>query len=88
MLDDIKVGNNMEFLIVEAACDSEGICASYENNMDIWISVLKLSENEFSVSSLVNLKNKTARIHMAISKPFHKMISKYSIQQAINNWRL
>lgn len=43
-LEDIQNGQNAGYLIVESVASSEVICAAYEANMDMWLSVLKLSE--------------------------------------------
>jgi len=45
--------------------------------MDMWLSVLKVSEQEFSISTLVNLKTKTGKLYMAFIKPLNKLVAKY-----------
>jgi frataxin-like iron-binding protein CyaY len=87
-LEDIKVGNKAGFLTIELVDVSEVICAAYEPNMDMWLSVLKLSENEFSISTLVNLKTKAGKVYMVFIKPFHKLVAKHCINQAIKSGRL
>lgn len=87
-LENIEAGNKAGFLIIESVEPAEVICGAYEPNMDMWLSVLKLSEQEFSVSTLVNLKTKTGKLYMAFIKPFHKLVAKYCIQQALKSGRL
>jgi len=87
-LEDIEAGKKAGFLIIETVEPSEVICAAYEPNMDMWLSVLKLSEREFSVSTLVNLKTKSGKVYMAFIKPFHKFVAKYCIKQAIKAGRI
>ncbi|WP_049722831.1 DUF2867 domain-containing protein [Gilvimarinus polysaccharolyticus] len=87
-LDDIQAGNKAGFLVIESVETTEVICGAYEPNMDMWLSVLKLSEQEFSVSTLVNLKTKTGKVYMAFIKPFHKLVAKYCIKQALKAGRI
>lgn len=87
-LEDIVAGKKAGFLIIESVESTEVICGAYEPNMDMWLSVLKLSQQEFSISTLVNLKTKTGKVYMAIIKPFHKLVAKYCIKQAIRSGRI
>ncbi|MGH1485572.1 MAG: DUF2867 domain-containing protein [Cellvibrionaceae bacterium] len=87
-LENIKAGKKAGFLTIETVSDSEVVCGAYEANMDMWLSVLRLSEQEFSVSTLVNLKTKTGRVYMAFIKPFHKLVAKYCIKQALKAGRI
>ncbi|WP_111979783.1 DUF2867 domain-containing protein [Algibacillus agarilyticus] len=87
-LADIQAGKQAGFLIIESVDDSEVICGAYEPNMDMWLSVLKLSEHEFAISTLVNLKTKTGKVYMGFIKPFHKLVAKYSIKQALKAGRI
>ena len=87
-LEEIATGKKAGFLTIEHVDPSEIVCGAYEPNMDMWLSVLKLSDQEFAVSTLVNLKTKTGKIYMAIIKPFHKLIAKYCIKQALKAGRL
>lgn len=87
-LKDIEAGKKAGFLTIESVNDSEIICAAYEDNMDMWLSVLKRSHNTFAVSTLVNLKTPSGKVYMAIIKPFHKLVAKYCIQRAINAGRI
>lgn len=87
-LDDIQVGKKAGFLTVEYVSELEIVCGAYEKNMDMWISVLRLDNQEFAISTLVNLKTKSGKIYMALIKPFHKMVAKYTIKQAIKAGRI
>lgn len=51
--------------------------------MDMWLSVMRLSDNEFALSTLVNLKTRSGKIYMAFVKPFHKFVAKYCLRQAL-----
>jgi len=87
-LEDVKTGSKAGFLIIDSVEPLEVICGSYESNMDMWLSVLKLSEQEFTVSTLVNLKTKKGNVYMAFIKPFHKLVAKYCIKQALRAGRI
>jgi len=87
-LNEIDEGRKAGFLNIELVTDAEVVCGAYEHNMDMWLSVLKTSDHEFAVSTLVNLKTKSGKIYMAMIKPFHKVVAKYCINQAIKAGRL
>ncbi len=87
-LDAIKTGQQAGFLTIELACDNEVICTASEKNMDMWLSVIKLSEQEFAVATRVHLHTLSGRIYMALIKPFHRLVARYSINQALKAGRL
>lgn len=87
-LADIAEGKKAGFLIIESVSETEIVCAAYESNMDMWLSVLKLSEQEFALSTLVNLKTTSGRLYMLFIQPFHKQVAKYSIRQALKSGRI
>ena len=87
-IEQIAEGNKAGFLSFENVSENEVVCGAYEKNMDMWVSVLKISDNGFAVSTLVNLKTTTGRLYMALIKPFHKIIAKHGIKQAIKTGRL
>jgi frataxin-like iron-binding protein CyaY len=87
-LEDIVAGKKAGFLTIEAVSETEVICSAYEPNMDMWLSVLKLSEKEFAVSTLVNLKTTSGKCYMTLVKPFHKFVAKYCIKQALKTGRI
>jgi hypothetical protein len=59
-----------------------------EPSMDMWISVLRLSEHEFAISALVNIKTITGEMYMAIIKPFHNVVAIYAIKQVLKAGRI
>lgn len=87
-LEDIKAGKSAGFLVIDSVSISEVVCRASEANMDMWLSVLKLSEQEFAVSTLVNLKTGSGKAYMTCIKPFHKLVVKYSIRQALKFGRI
>jgi len=87
-LEDIVAGKKAGFLTIDAVSETEVICSAYEPNMDMWLSILKLSEHEFAVSTLVNLKTTSGKCYMNLIKPFHKLVAKYCIKQALKSGRI
>ena len=87
-LAEIEAGKQAGFLFIESVSEAEVVCAAYEANMDMWLSVLKLSDHEFAISTLVNLKTRTGKVYMALIKPFHKLVAKYCIKQALKAGRI
>jgi len=87
-LEDIVAGKNAGFLTIESVSTTEVICGAYEKNMDMWLSVLKLSEQEFAISTLVNLKTTSGKVYMILIKPFHKLVAKHCIKQALRAGRI
>lgn len=87
-LEEISEGRQAGFLTLEVVSDTEVICAAYEKNMDMWLSVMRLSEDEYAVLTLVNLKTTSGRIYMTVIKPFHKIVATYSIRQALKAGRI
>lgn len=87
-LKEMSEGRQAGFLTIEMVSDAEVICAAYEKHMDMWLSVMRLSEHEYALSTLVNLKTTSGRIYMTVIKPFHKMVVTYSIRQALKAGRI
>jgi len=87
-LNDIRVGAKAGFLSVEAAEEHELICAAYDKNMDMWLSVMRVGERDFVLSTLVNLKTPLGRAYMAVIKPFHKRVAVYSVRKALASGRI
>jgi len=87
-LEDIQEGKKAGFLTVELVSGSEIVCGAYDKNMDMWLSVLKLSDSEYAISTLVNLKTKSGRVYMTVFKPFHKLVAKFTIKQALKAGRI
>jgi hypothetical protein len=67
---------------------SELIVVAYEKNMDIWVSVLKVADRRFVISTLINFKTQRGRLYMRCIKPLHQMVTKFCIKQAVKAGRL
>lgn len=87
-LESIVEGNQAGFLIIEHVSPQEVICGAYDKHMDMWVSVASQENQQFVLSTLVNLKTRRGHIYMALIKPFHKIIARYSIYSALKGDRL
>lgn len=87
-LEQIEEGKEAGFLTIETVTDQEVVSAAYASNMDMWISVLKLSDSEFAFSTLVNMKTRGSRLYLELIKPFHRLLAKYAIRDAIKKNRI
>lgn len=87
-IEEIQPGKQAGFLVFEKVADEEVVAAAYESNMDMWLSVMKQDDHTVAMSTLVNLKTKRGCLYMAMIKPFHKLVAKYSIASAISKGRI
>ncbi|WP_198419138.1 DUF2867 domain-containing protein [Motilimonas pumila] len=74
-----NTGNGAGCLTIESAKVDNVACAIYERNVDMQLSVLKLSEQVFAISTLINLITRAGKAYITLIKPFHKQVSKYCI---------
>ena len=84
----IYKGKKIGLITFDEISNSEVIVVANEKNMDIWVSVLKVTDTQFIVSTLINFKNQKGRIYMRLIKPLHQMLTKFSIKQALKARRL
>jgi hypothetical protein len=82
------VGEKAGFLTVESVGVNEVVLSAYDKHMDIWISVMNTSDQKFRVSTLVNIKSKKGKTYMLVIKPFHKLVARKSIEDAIRKSRI
>lgn len=81
------VGDKAGFLTVMHLSATEVICHSEDKHMHFFISVLK-SKDSVTVSTMVNLKTRIGRVYMAIIKPFHWLIARVVINNAVKTGRI
>lgn len=86
--NDIYQGGKIDFVTFEKISAAEVVVVANEKNMDIWVSVLRVSDRRFIISTLINFKSKKGRIYMRLIRPLHQMATKYCIRQAIKARRL
>jgi len=68
--------------------DGELVVVAEGKNMEIWMSVLRITDTRFVMSTLVNFKTEKGRFYMHCLRPFHQFLTKYAIKQALKSKRL
>jgi hypothetical protein len=86
--NDIYQGRKIGPVTFDQISVSELIVVAYEKNMDIWVSVLKVADRRFVISTLINFKTQRGRLYMRCIKPLHQMVTKFCIKQAVKAGRL
>lgn len=86
--NDIYQGRKIGLLTFDKISEGELVVVAYEKNMDVWVSVLKVTDTRFIISTLVNFKNKKGRLYMRCLQPFHQLLTKFCIKQALKGGRL
>lgn len=85
--DELEVGDKAGFLTITEKSESEIISYSEDKHMTFYISVLKKSD-EVIVSTLVNQKTLIGRIYVNSILPFHYIIARTVINNAIKANRI
>ena len=86
--NDIYQGRKIGPLIFDKISESELVVVAYEKNMDVWVSVLKITDTRYVISTLTNFKNKKGRLYMRCIQPLHQILTKFCIKQALKGGRL
>ena len=84
---DIIVNNKIRLFIIYAVTNSEIIAGDVDKHLNFIVSVLK-QENQVTVSTFVKYNNLFGRIYMNLIIPFHKLIVKSMLKNAVKNGRL
>ncbi|MDG9667742.1 DUF2867 domain-containing protein [Hahella sp. CR1] len=84
---DLQVGDAVAFMHVIHADASEVVSFTEDKHMQFYLSVSKQGE-QVVVSTLVNLKTLTGRLYMAMIKPFHWLIARVVIHNAVKDGRI
>lgn len=86
--NDIYQSRKIGLLTFDKISEAELVVVSYGKNMDIWVSVLKVTDTRFIISTLVNFNNNKGRLYMKCIRPLHQVLTKFCIRQALNSGRL
>jgi hypothetical protein len=87
-MSDFTVGSEAGFLTIKYLNEREVVSWAQDEHMDLYISVMMLRKGTYRVSSLVNLKSRRAILYMKIIQPFHQIIAKLTIKNAIKRARI
>ena len=84
---DLKLGDRAGFMKVIAVNKQEVISFAEDKHMSFYICV-SIQNANVVVSTMVNLKTTIGKIYMTIIKPFHWVIARVVINNAVKNQRL
>lgn len=87
-LDELNAGSKSGNLTFHNVNDDEVICATKERHLDIWLSVQKVQENTYAVTTLVNIHTLLGQLYMLFIKPLHKLVASNAILAALKANRL
>lgn len=85
--DELAIGDKAGFLTISEKYDNEIISYSEDKHMSFYLSVLKESD-QVIVSTLVNQKTLIGRLYVNSILPFHYVIARTVINNAIKDKRI
>lgn len=84
---DIIVNNKIGIFIIYATTNTEIIAGEVDKHLNFVVSVLK-QQNQVFVSTFVKYNNLFGKIYMTLIMPFHKLVVKSMLKNAIKNGRI
>ncbi len=85
----IQVGDQLGIFRVIHRNDNEIVVGEDDSHLDFRISVLKnQAQNLVTVSTQVKAHNSVGRYYMAVIKPFHKQLVKFTLNDATKKGRI
>lgn len=84
---ELKLGDAAGFMTVISVKDHEVISFAEDKHMQFYMSVTT-DDQQTTVSTLVNLKTPIGRLYMAMITPFHWVIARVVIHNAVKEQRL
>lgn len=85
--DELAIGDKAGFLTISEKYDNEIISYSEDKHMSFYLSVLKESD-QVIVSTLVNQKTLIGRLYVNSILPFHYVIARTVLNNAIKDHRV
>ncbi len=85
--EDLKVGGKAGIFRIFAIQKNELIAGEDEKHLNFRVSVLK-TDGVLTISTLVQYNNWFGKVYFFIVKPFHKIIVKSMIKNAVKNNRI
>ena len=83
----LKVGERFGIFKIYSIEENEIIAGDDDKHLDFRVSVLKKDE-ELIVSTLVHYNNIFGKVYMTLIKPFHKLVIKVMIKNAVKKERI
>ncbi|RQW62661.1 DUF2867 domain-containing protein [Vibrio viridaestus] len=87
-VEDLSAGTQCGDLIFYRVDDDEVICATNERHLDIWLSVQRVGNQMYAVTTLVNTHSWLGRLYLMVIRPLHKLVARQAILSALNHQRL
>lgn len=87
LLNSIKEGKKAGIFTIYKITDNEIIAGDKDKHLDFIVSVFKEDE-KIVLSTLVQFNNLFGKIYMTIIIPFHKLVVKAMLKNAIKNKRI
>ncbi|MBQ4861595.1 DUF2867 domain-containing protein [Pseudoalteromonas sp. MMG013] len=84
---NLKLGDAAGFMTVISVHEQEIVSFAEDKHMQFYMSVTTNGQHA-TVSTLVNLKTPTGRLYMALITPFHWIIARVVIHNAVKEQRL
>ncbi len=86
-LENVRIGEEIGLFKIYDITDNEIIAGEDDKHLNFRVSVLK-KKNKVFTSTFVQYNNLFGRIYMTIVMPFHKLIVKAMLKNAIKNKRI
>lgn len=85
---DIKTGQKLGMFQVIKIADNLLVIGENDSHLDFRIALSHTADNRLRVSTVVQTKNTLGRVYMFVVKPFHKLIARTMITNALKAGRL
>lgn len=85
--ENVKVGEKSGIFNIYAITENEIIAGENEKHLDFRVSILKDNET-LTISTLVQYNNCLGKLYFFIVKPFHKIVVKSMMKNAVKNNRI
>ena len=85
--NNLKIGSKTGIFRIYAISDNEIIAGEDDKHLDFRVSILKQNEKVI-ISTLVHYNNNFGKAYMSLIMPFHKIVVKAMLKNAMKNNRL
>lgn len=86
--DAIQTGQKLGMFQVIKVADNLLVTGEDDTHLDFRIALSRTADNRLHVSTVVQTKNTLGRVYMFVIKPFHKLIARTMISNALKAGRL
>ncbi|WP_051609866.1 DUF2867 domain-containing protein [Terasakiella pusilla] len=86
--NDVQVGQRLGMFQVMKMADNLLVTGEDDSHLDFRIALSRTKDNRLRVTTVVQTKNTLGRVYMFVIKPFHKLIARTMITNALKAGRL